>query len=62
MAARGPQDGRRVSTLKVFGRSRQLSLNKFFDPGKKWVEKNGGENHSGTIYRLEVGLISDASY
>ena len=36
MAARGPQNGRRGL---VFGRSRQLSPNKFFDPSTPSMRK-----------------------
>ena len=38
MAARGPQNGRRVYPL-VLARSRQLSVNKFFDPSALSMRK-----------------------
>ena len=48
MVARGPQNGWRGQEgclLLVFGRSDQLSLNKFFDPSTPFMRKgrDGGE-------------------
>ena len=43
MATRGPQNGRRGHS-KVFGHSKQLPLNKFFDPTTPSMRKGrGGE-------------------
>ena len=75
MAARGPQNGRRgleMCPTLGFGRSRQLSLNRFFDPstpsmrkgrdGELKMEngmekKNNGEN-SGPLSSLPVDRLT----
>ena len=60
MAARGPQNGR-----GVFGRSKQLSLNKFFDPSTPSMRKldDGGKPgekgekndvHSGNLHLCQL--------
>ena len=66
MAARGPLNGRgglEKCLPQVFGRSKQLSLNKFFDPSTPSMRKgrDGGEKKRGEKKKRLMIIVATTS-
>ena len=59
MATRGPQNGRqKVVYSYVFGRSRQLSVNKFFDLSTPSMRKGDDGGKKGKKGKIKMFLVA----